>query len=109
MKAAIYLRTNTTQTVESQKATLLALAHKHHYKIVRFYCDIGPGNEAAKRPELNRLRRDAKRGLFVTVLVYSLDRLSRTNFAVADFFRDQGVRVVTLSNRMGQRKPSSKP
>jgi putative DNA-invertase from lambdoid prophage Rac len=78
MKAAIYLRVSTDkQTTENQLPDLarMALARGFAKADVAVYKETESG--AKRRPVLEELVADAKRGAFKTVFVWALDRLGR--------------------------------
>ncbi|HVO42491.1 MAG TPA: recombinase family protein [Aggregatilineales bacterium] len=77
-RAALYLRVSTVdQHPETQVHDLRQLAHQRGYEIVREYTDRITGTKA-KRPGLDELLRDARRGQFDVVLVWASDRLARS-------------------------------
>ncbi len=80
MKLAIYCRVSTSlqereETIQSQIAELKEIWKDH--VIVREYIDNGWSGGNLDRPDLDRLREDAKAGVFDTLSIYSTDRLSR--------------------------------
>jgi DNA invertase Pin-like site-specific DNA recombinase len=77
-RAALYLRVSTVdQHPESQLYDLRQLAAQRGYEIVHEYTDRISGVKA-KRPSLDRLMADARRGRFDVVLVWACDRLARS-------------------------------
>lgn len=77
-RAALYMRVSTIdQHPESQLHDLHALANQRGFEIVREYTDRISGTRA-KRPGLDELMRDARRGRFDVVLVWASDRLARS-------------------------------
>jgi len=77
-RAALYLRVSTVdQHPESQLYDLRQLAAQRGYEIVHEYTDRISGAKA-KRPSLDRLMADARRGRFDIVLVWACDRLARS-------------------------------
>lgn len=80
MRVAIYLRVSTTdQTVENQRQDLLRVAEHRDWEIVGEYVDHGisgaKGRE--KRPEFDRLCRDAGTGKLDVIAAWSIDRIGR--------------------------------
>ena len=76
--AALYLRVSTLdQHSESQVHDLRQLAQQRGYEIVAEYVDRVTGTKA-KRPGLDELLRDGRRGHFAVVLVWVSDRLARS-------------------------------
>jgi len=77
-RAVFYMRVSTVdQHPESQLHDLRELARQRGYEIVHEYTDRISGTKA-KRPGLDELMRDARRGRFDVVLVWASDRLARS-------------------------------
>jgi DNA invertase Pin-like site-specific DNA recombinase len=77
-RTALYLRVSTIdQNHETQRLDLRALAAQRGYEIVEEYSDMVSGAKA-KRPGLDRLMADARRGKFEVVLVWAFDRMARS-------------------------------
>ena len=80
---ATYYRVSTStqednQTIQTQVSTLKDFAEKNQLKIVQEYKDEGvSGTSADKRDEFQRMRTDARRGLFDVLVVHKYDRLAR--------------------------------
>lgn len=76
MKAALYVRVSTDrQTVDNQVAELRQLAAARGYEPV-LYEEVESAAKA--RPVLERMLADARAGKVRTILVWALDRLSRS-------------------------------
>lgn len=82
-RVAIYLRRSTDEehqpfSLEAQEAKLRAFVASQpgEWQIVAVYSDDASG-ATTNRPELQKLLRAARAGLFDTVLVYRVDRFSR--------------------------------
>ena len=77
-RAALYLRVSTLdQHPESQLHDLRGLAAQRGYEIVATYEDRISGAKA-KRPGLDQMMADARRGKFDVLLVWAFDRLARS-------------------------------
>ena len=77
-RAALYMRVSTVdQHPESQLHDLRGLAAQRGYEIVAEFTDTISGAKA-KRPGLNNLLCDARRGKFDVVLVWAFDRIARS-------------------------------
>ena len=77
-RAALYLRVSTLdQHPESQLHDLRSLAAQRGFEIVQEYTDKISGAKA-KRPGLDQLLADARRGKFDVVLVWAFDRIARS-------------------------------
>ena len=77
-RAALYLRVSTIdQHPESQLHDLRGLAAQRGFEIVQEYTDRISGVKA-KRPGLDQLMADARRGKFDVLLIWAFDRLARS-------------------------------
>ncbi len=77
-RAALYTRVSTLdQHPESQLLDLRGLASQRGYEVMNEYSDRISGAKA-KRPGLDQLMADARRGKFDIVLVWAFDRLARS-------------------------------
>ena len=98
-KAAIYARVSTPdQHLETQLYDLRKLAAQRGFEIVREYCDRGISGSKAKRPGLDAMMQDSRRGEFSVVLVAAFDRIARStkNFlAVIDELNSLSVEFVS--------------
>ncbi len=78
-KAALYARVSTPdQHLENQILDLRRLVAQRGFEIVREYCDRGISGRKAKRPGLDSMMNDARRGEFSVVLVAAFDRIARS-------------------------------
>src|ERR1700675_657921 len=78
-KAAIYARISTPdQHIESQLYDLRKLAAQRGFEVSREYCDRGISGTKARRPGLDAMMADARRGEFSVVLVAAFDRIARS-------------------------------
>src|SRR5437868_1707974 len=80
--AALYARVSTEeqregQTIDSQVAELERFARDKSWQIAGVYKDDGWSGSMLGRPNLDRLRDDASKGLFKIVLINDVDRLAR--------------------------------
>jgi DNA invertase Pin-like site-specific DNA recombinase len=77
-RAALYMRVSTVdQHPETQLLDLRQMATQRGYEIVAEYTDKISGTKA-KRPGLDQMMTDARRGRFDVVLVWSSDRIARS-------------------------------
>src|SRR5690349_8111167 len=77
-RAALYMRVSTLdQHPETQMHDLRSLAAQRGFHIVREYTDRISGSRA-RRPGLDQLLVDARRGQFDVLLVWAFDRLARS-------------------------------
>src|SRR3954452_12582807 len=82
LRVALYCRVSTEeqregQTIASQVGELERYAREKSWIIIGVYKDEGWSGALLARPELDRLRDDATRGLFDAVLINDVDRLAR--------------------------------
>jgi DNA invertase Pin-like site-specific DNA recombinase len=78
-KAAIYARVSTPdQRVESQLYDLRKIAAQRGFEVVHEYCDRGISGSKSRRPGLDSMMADARRGEFSVVLVAAFDRIARS-------------------------------
>ena len=77
-RAVLYLRVSTfDQHPETQLYDLRGLAAQRDWKIIEEYSDTISGSKP-KRPGLDRLMADARRGQFDVVMVWAFDRIARS-------------------------------
>ena len=87
-RAAIYMRVSTVdQHPETQLLDLRQMAAQRGYEIVHEYTDRISGTKA-KRPGLDEMMRDARRGQFGVVLVWACDRIARSTRHFLDVLDD---------------------
>jgi len=78
-RAVLYARVSTgDQTPQNQLLDLRQLARQRGLQIVHEYIDHGISGTRARRPGLDELLADARRGGFDIVLVWACDRLARS-------------------------------
>lgn len=98
-QTAIYARVSTPeQHVESQLYDLRKLAAQRGFEVVHEYCDHGVSGNKAKRPGLDAMMNDARRGQFYVVLVAAFDRIARStkNFLeIVDELHELGIEFVS--------------
>ncbi|WP_348263929.1 recombinase family protein [Telmatobacter sp. DSM 110680] len=77
-RAALYLRVSTVdQHPETQVYDLQQMAAQRGYEIAKEYTDRISGAKA-RRPGLDEMMRDARRGRFDVVMVWACDRIARS-------------------------------
>jgi DNA invertase Pin-like site-specific DNA recombinase len=107
-RAILYLRVSTVdQHPESQLHDLRELARQRGYEIVHEYTDRISGTKA-KRPGLDELMRDARRGRFEVVLVWASDRLARSVrhfLEVLDEFNHLNIEFVSYRENLDTSGP----
>lgn len=109
-KVAIYVRVSTTNQVEEgysidgQIDSLEKYCEAMGWDVYNKYIDAGFSGGSLKRPEMANLINDVKKGLFDTVLVYKLDRLSRnvrdTLYLIKDVFNINKIDFVSIQENI---------
>lgn len=105
-KVALYVRVSTTSqmeegySIDEQKSKLESYCDIKDWHIYKVYTDGGFSGSTTERPALEQLIKDAQSKLFDTVLVYKLDRLSRsqkdTLYLIEDIFLKNNIEFVSL-------------
>lgn len=113
--AAIYIRVSTDSqaeegySIEAQKEQLSAYCVSKGIKRYEFYIDGGWSGSNIERPEMQRLIEDVNADKISHVIVYKLDRLSRsqkdTLYLIEDVFNPHGVDFVSLNESMDTSTP----
>lgn len=84
MKVAIYVRVSTEEqakegfSIPAQKERLRAFCLSQGWELVHEYIEEGWSAKDLERPKMKQLLKDVRRGHFDVVLVYRLDRLTRS-------------------------------
>ena len=88
-RVAIYLRVSQTdQTTDNQRIDLERVAEQRGWDVVGIYLDHGVSGKRDRRPELDRLRKDALHGKLDVVAAWSIDRLGRSLPHVVNLLAD---------------------
>jgi DNA invertase Pin-like site-specific DNA recombinase len=78
-RVALYLRVSTLdQNPETQGLDLRQLARQRGLEVVHEYVDHGISGVRTRRPGLDELMADARRGRFEVVMVWACDRMARS-------------------------------
>ena len=99
MKAAIYVRVSTVgqaqegDSLEMQKEKLLAYITSQGWELFKIYEDAGISGGTSNRPAFQEMLKDARSKKFDILLVYKIDRLSRS---ILDFH--QTMQVLQANN-----------
>jgi DNA invertase Pin-like site-specific DNA recombinase len=100
---ALYLRVSTVdQHPETQLHDLRAMALQRGFQIVQEYTDRISGTKA-RRPGLDELLRDARRGRFQVVMVWASDRIARSVrhfLEVLDELNHLGIEYVSFRENL---------
>lgn len=98
-RVGLYLRVSTAgQTVENQRLELQRVAEQRGWVIADVYTDhaVSGAKGRDKRPEFDRLARDAAQGKLDIVAAWSIDRVGRSLSHLVEFMdelRQQGVGI----------------
>lgn len=101
MRTAVYIRVSTDDqaregfSIPAQREKLLAYVHSQDWTVSDLYVDEGASAKDTNRPELARLLADVRSGGIDVVLVYRLDRLTRSVldlYRLLQEFEEYGVR-----------------
>jgi site-specific DNA recombinase len=82
IRTVLYVRVSTEEqrqglTIDSQIEELERFANSQHWEVAEIYKEDGWTGSILARPELDRLRDAAAKGLFQRVLINDIDRLAR--------------------------------
>jgi len=98
-RAALYARVSTPdQHVENQLLDLRKLAAQRGFEVVREYRDQGISGSKARRPGLDAMLTDARRGEFSVLMVAAFDRVARStkNFLeIVDELHELGIEFIS--------------
>jgi len=113
--AAIYIRVSTDAqreegySIEAQTEMLEAYCVSKGIKNYKFYTDGGFSGSNIDRPAMQEMISDIKSGKISHVIVYKLDRLSRsqkdTLYLIEDVFNPNGVSFVSMNESMDTSTP----
>ncbi len=113
--AAIYIRVSTEgqrdegYSIEAQKTLLDAYCTARSLEKREFYIDGGFTGSNIDRPALGKLIKDVEDGKISHVLVYKLDRLSRsqkdTLYLIEDVFNPHDVSFISMNENMDTATP----
>lgn len=117
-KVAIYIRVSTTSqaeegySIDEQKDKLKSYCRIKDWNVYKIYTDGGFSGSNTERPALEKLIKDAKNKKFDTVLVYKLDRLSRsqkdTLYLIEEIFIKNGIEFLSLQENFDTSTPFGK-
>ncbi|MGO9516005.1 MAG: recombinase family protein [Candidatus Korobacteraceae bacterium] len=98
-RAAIYARVSTPdQHLENQILDLRKLAAQRGFEVSREYCDRGISGSKARRPGLDAMMADARRGEFSVILVAAFDRIARSTkefLQIVDELHELGIEFIS--------------
>lgn len=101
---AVYIRVSTTeQNLEGQRLAIRAWLSAHGMEEAEWYEDRGESGEKLSRPAFDRLQRDIFLGKVKTVVVYKLDRMSRSIVDGVNLINDwvnRGIRIISVTQQI---------
>lgn len=110
-KVCLYARVSTEhQSTDSQLSTLKTFCEARGFEIGGIYQDIMSGSKES-RPELNRMMNDVRKGHYSAVLVFRLDRFSRSTSQLVNALNEfQALKVdfISYSENLNTLTPSGK-
>lgn len=114
-KVAIYVRVSTQEqategySISEQQERLKKYCEAHGWTLVDSYVDPGFSGTNTNRPALQKLLADIPHGCFDTVLVYKLDRLSRsqkdTMQLIEDVFLKNNIDFISMNENFDTGTP----
>lgn len=117
IKAGLYVRVSTDMQVEgysidAQKELLVNFAKSKEYNCYRFYIDGGYSGKDLNRPAIQELVKDVKKGKIDTVIVFKLDRISRsqrdTLYLIEEVFNKYNVGFISVRENFDTTSPFGK-
>ena len=111
-KVAIYARVSTDrQTTDSQLHELREFVRRAKWTVYREYTDTGYSGKNTQRPAFTEMLNDARRRQFDLLLVWKLDRLSRSLrdlITTLDELGLLGIDFISYDNQLDTSSPSGK-
>ncbi len=114
-KAALYIRVSTDAqreegySIDAQKEMLSAFCVTKKIENYEFFIDGGFTGSNLDRPEMQRLIKEVKEGKISSVIVYKLDRLSRsqkdTLYLIEEVLNPRGVDFISMNESMDTSTP----
>ena len=108
-RAAIYVRVSTLdQHPELQVEELRAYVARRNWAVQKVYCDKGVSGTIEKRPALDALLDDSRRGKVDVVVVWKFDRFARSLRQLVnalEMFRQLGISFVSCTEALDTSLP----
>lgn len=101
VKVVAYARVSTLlgQDINNQLHGIKELVRQRDFILVDVYSDEGISGTSEKRPGLNRLIQDSRRGKFSIVIIHSVDRLGRSTkhlLNLLDDFKNFNISLISI-------------
>ena len=104
MKAVIYARYSSAsqneQSIDGQLRDCNEYAEKNGYVIIKNYIDREISGQVEERPEFQQMIADSSKGEFEAVIVYKLDRFSRSmehSIVYTEKLKKNGVKLISIN------------
>jgi len=112
MKVSIYCRVSTMdQSIEMQRSDLRRYCEQRGFEIFREYADEGVSGTKDRRPALDALMEDARKGMFGGVLCWRFDRFARSTkhlISTLDEFRHLRIEFISYQENIDTASPLGK-
>lgn len=102
-RVAVYARYSSEnqrdESIEGQLRAIEPYCKQRNYQITECYIDRAKSATTDKRPEFQRMIKDAEEGLFEYVLVHKLDRFSRDKYDSIRYkqkLKNNGIKVISV-------------
>ena len=109
-RAALYTRVSTDeQNTEAQERALREYVQRRGWKVQKIYRDQGLSGVSVKRPALDELLRDCRRGSVDVVVVWKFDRFARSLNALIsglELCRTLGIDFVSVTEAVDTSLPA---
>jgi len=115
IRVAIYVRVSTQEqakegySIGEQTDRLKKFADAHDWIVVKVYTDAGHSGADTNRPALQNMLKDIRNGKIDKVLVYKLDRLSRSQKDTLSLIEDEFLPHNTDFESMSEKLDTSTP
>jgi DNA invertase Pin-like site-specific DNA recombinase len=118
--AAVYVRVSTAEqadpglnggSLESQEARCRALCEARGLSVARIFIDAGASGGSLERPALDELRASVEAGHVAAVVVYAVDRLSRSQadtLTLLQEFEQHGAGLMAASQDFDTTSPTGR-
>ena len=110
MRVAIYARVSTSRqesegySLQEQSIRLEKYCDVREWRVSKHYIDGGYSGANLERPAIKQLIEDCEKGVFDMVLVYKLDRISRSQrdvlFLIEDVFMKNNIEFASLTENL---------
>ncbi len=119
VKCAIYTRVSTDNQAEKEFNSCEAQEEKirnfvksqNNWEVFKVYSDPGYTGANIDRPALQELLEDLKQGIINNVLVYKIDRLTRSPkdfYQLIEYFENYNVSFISITERFDTSTPSGR-